>query len=254
MKKMMIIAATVAMTFASQALTALKPEECLGCGGGSGDCPWVVFKVTGSGKAVVGAKKGDYKKVGSLKIRKGALALEGQYCAATDSCCYDSGWFYATIRAGKVSFKLASEVEVGVWSVFGKHLEKVRGLDVKQGKTYKLDSALFIASAGATYVDDGDLDDLSFWASALGKVNVKISKGSSSSNCSPTKGCTPEYIPKKYSGWFVAQYACIGEEDCFLCTCVDTDIAGGTWKATYKSGTKTQSGAMRLAGVSSIEE
>jgi hypothetical protein len=252
MKKMMIIAAAVAMTFASEA-AGLKPAPCPDCGYKDGACDVVVFKVTGSGKAVV--VKSDYKEIASLKIKKGALALTGTYCEANDSCCYDAGWFYATIKAGKSTFKLASEIVPGVWSVFGKNLDKIRDGDFKSGKTYKLDSALFVESADNNYIDgDADVDELYFAASAFGKVNVKISKAGSGSSCNPQKGCTPSYNPKSYSGWFVGKYACVGEEDCFLCDCTNTDVFGGTWKASYKSSAKTDGAAQRLAGVSYSED
>lgn len=240
----MIVAAAAAMTFAGEA--ALKPTKCENCGAASG-CDAVVFKVTGSGKAVI--VKDDYKAVGSIKIKKGALALTGTLCEADGLCCYDAGMFYATIKANKKTFKLASEITPDVWSVFGKNLDKIRSNDVKEGKSYKLDSALFISSGDFVYDGDVDLDDLAFFASAFGTVNVKISKAGGSS-CNPTSGCDPTYIPKSYSGWFVGKYACVGEEDCFLCDCADTDVFGGTWKASYKASAKTEAAAARLAGVS----
>lgn len=249
MKKLMIVAAAAAMTFASEA--KLQPQECLNCGGGSDStCDVVVFKVTGSGKAVVA--KDDYKEVKSLKIKKGALALTGELCEETGACCYSEGYLFAKIKAGKASFDLASTVELGVWSIFGKNLDKIRAKDVKPGKTYKLDSALYISSAAGDTEVEGETaveaDSIEFYASAFGKVNVKISKGTSGT-CNPQDPCDPTYTPKSYSGWFVGKYACLGEEDCFLCDCADTDVFGGTWKATYKSSAKSVEAAARLAGV-----
>ena len=84
-------------------------------------------------------------------------------------------------------------------------------------------------------------------------MTVKISKGSSAT-CNPAAPCDPTYIPKSYSGWFVGMYTCVGEEDCFLCECVDTDVFGGTWKATYKASSKTIDAAARLAGVSFYDD
>ena len=249
MKKLMIVAAAAAMTLASEA--ALRPTECPNCGETASGCDVVVFKVTGSGKAVV--VKGDYKEVGNLKIKKGALALTGTLCADTGICCYDAGEFYATIKAGKNTFKLGSVVEPQVWSVFGKNLEKLRIGDVKAGKTYKLDSALYIASDAGNTVVDGDAevdeDSIEYYASAFGSVNVKISKGTSGT-CNPVAPCDPTYTPKSYTGWFVGKYACLGEEDCFLCDCADTDVFGGTWKAVYQASKKTVGAAQQLAGVS----
>jgi hypothetical protein len=252
MKKLMMVAAVAAMSFVGMAAGSLQPQACEECGSSSSDCDVIVFKVTGSGKAVV--VKSDYKEVGALKIKKGALALYGTYCEATGSCCYDEGAFYATIKAGKTVFMMASEIQAGVWSVFGKNLDKIRSGDFKQGSSYKLDSALFIESQGNDIFDDADVEDLYFAASAFGAVNVKISKDGSSKSCSPTYGCDPIYTPKTYSGWFVGKYACVGEEDCFLCDCTDTDVFGGTWKAAFKASAKTDGAAQRLAGVSISED
>jgi hypothetical protein len=250
MKKLMIIAAAAAMTFAGQA--ALKPQACQNCGVSETGCDVVVFKVTGSGKAVVA--KDDYKEVAKLKIKKGALALVGELCADSGICCYSEGAFFATITAGKIKFALASVVSPDVWSVFGKNLDKIRTGNVKPGKTYKLDSALFISSGAGDTVVDGDADveedSIEYYASAFGTVNVKISKGSTSV-CGPGEDpCEPLYTPKSYSGWFVGKYACLGEEDCFLCDCADTDVFGGTWKATYQKSKTTLRSAQALAGVS----
>ncbi len=231
----MIVAAAAAMTLVGEA-GSLKPQACVNCGTGPSDCE-VVFKVTGSGKAVV--SKTEYKEVGTLKISKGVLALTGTLCADTGVCCFDSGLLEAVIKAGKKKFEIESAVTPDVWSVFGKNLDKIRSGDVKPGKSYKLDSALFISSgAGDTIVVDGDTvveeDSVEFYASAFGKVNVKIAKGTSGT-CNPKAPCDPEYTPKSYSGWFVGKYACLGDEDCFLCDCADTDVFGGTWKASFKS-------------------
>ena len=174
MNKLIIAAAVAAMTVVGNA--ALKPSVCPDCGAGTGpqDCDTIVFKVTGSGKAVV--DKGAYKTVGNLKIKKGALALEGSICEATGACCYDSGWFFAQVKAGGETYAVVAEVAVDVWSVFGKNLDKIRSGDFKQGSSYKLDSALFIESQGNDFFDDADVEDLYFAASAFGAVKVTISK------------------------------------------------------------------------------
>lgn len=247
-----MVAVACAMITSNAALT---PTECINCGSGTeevSECDTIVFKVKGSGKAVV--TKGDYKTVKTIKIAKGALALTGTLCAATGICCYDSGMFFATVKTGNRVIKIAQEITPSVWSVFGKNLDNVRAGAVKKGKTYKLDSALFVESESDAYVDDSNIEDLQFAASAFGTVNVSISKGSkkSSSSCSPTvecAECTPTYKLKTYSGWFVGKYACIGEEDCFLCDCADTDVFGGTWKAIYTSKYTSMSQASEYAGV-----
>ena len=255
MKKLMMVAAVAAMSFVGMAAGSLQPQACEECGSSSSDCDVIVFKVTGSGKAVV--VKSDYKEVGALKIKKGALALVGELCEATGICCYSEGYFFAKIKAGKATFDMASYLELGVWSVFGKNLDKIRSGDVKPGKTYKLDSALYISSAAGDTEVDGDTvvdaESIEFYASAFGTVNVKISKGTSGT-CNPKGPCDPTYTPKSYSGWFVGKYACLGEEDCFLCDCADTDVFGGTWKATYQKSKNSVAAAARLAGVSITED
>lgn len=258
MKKLIVMIAAACAMFTSNA--ALTPTECINCGGGTeevSECDTVVFKIKGSGKAVV--TKDDYKAVKTIKISKGALALTGTFCEATGACCYDSGAFFATVKTGGRTIKIAQDITPAVWSVFGKNLNKVRTGNVKKGKTYKLDSALFIESDGDAYVDDVNVEDLQFAASAFGTVNVGISKGSkkSSSYCAPAvecPECTPTYTPKTYSGWFVGKYACVGEEDCFLCDCADTDVFGGTWKATYTTKYTTMSQASSYAGVNVDDE
>ena len=254
----MIAAAAAAMTFVGNA--ALKPTACENCGisGTSSDCDTVVFKVTGSGKAVL--DKEDYKTVGSIKIKKGALALEGSLCETDGSCCYEEGTFYATIKAGKKTFGIASPVTLGVWSVFGKNLDKARNYltEIKPGKKVTLESALFVTSDEAEVVTDSDVDlsDFALYASAFGKVEMKVTAQKTSKGyCTTTEsGCDPIYTPKSYSGWFVGTYPCVGEEDCFLCDCTDTDVFGGTWKATYQSKYTSDADAQKLAGVTIEDE
>lgn len=254
MKKLMIAAAAAAMTFVGNA--GLMPARCDDCGAVDPDqeCETIVFKVSGSGKAVV--DKGAYKEVGSLKIKKGALALDGQLCEATGACCYDAGYFYATIKAGKKTFAMAAPVELLVWSVFGKNLDKTRSYltQIKPGKKVTLNSALFVVGSEAEVDDDDiDLSEFAFYAAAFGKVEMKVTKikDGKSGYCEKgdPSGCDPIYTPKTYTGWFVGTYPCVNEEDCFLCDCTDTDIFGGTWKAVYQSKYTTQAEAMALAGV-----
>lgn len=258
MKKFMIATAAAAMTVAASA--ALNPVICENCGASgseNGPCETVVFKVTGSGKAVV--NNGDYKKVEKLKIKKGALALEGTICESTGACCYDGGYFYATIKAGKKTFALASPVELVVWSVFGKNLEKARNWEtsIKPGKSVCLDSALFVTSEEAVYEEsEVDLSEFAFWASAFGKVDMKVtSMKTKNAYCVKSEtGCDPIFTPKSYSGWFVGIYPCVNEENCFMCDCPDTDVFGGTWKAVYQKKVTTDAGAQKIAGVSFSEE
>ena len=226
-----------------------RPVVCTNCGGSNietGACATVVFKVTGSGKAVV--DKGSYKTVEKLKIKKGALALEGSACANEASnwkefCCYDGGYFYATIKAGKKTFAIAAPITVGVWSVFGKNLEKARNYlsMIKKGKSVCLDSALFVYAEETEWAGDVDLEEFAFWASAFGKMDMKVTN---------EKGDTKYCDRENYTGWFVGTYPCVNMEDCFMCECPDTDVFGGTWKAVYQKKIRTFAGAMSLAGVS----
>ena len=256
MKKMMI-AAFVAAAFSAGA-GGLGWRECENCGKAEeADCV-AVFKVTGSGKAVVSSPKGGYKTVSRLTVKKGALALVGDVCAADGQCCYSAGVFYATVKAGKKTFAFAAPVDLGVWSVFGKNLEKARESLLKPGKGVELESAMYLTAEDVdvndeTGDDEVDLSSVSFSAAAFGKVSFKASKGSKST-CSASPSCDPILTPKTYSGWFVGTYPCAGEENCFLCDCADTDVFGGTWKAAYSAKTTTVGGAMRMAGVSISED
>ena len=256
MKKLMTFAAVAAMTYVGSAVS-LTPSVCTDCGAyGASDCDTIVFKVTGSGKAVV--PKGGYKATTKIKIKKGALALEGEYCALTDTCCYETGWFYATIKAGKKTFALATPVDIKVWSLFGKNLDRSRsfGSSIKKGKSVCLESALYVEAAddSAFWAGDVDLEDagiFKFYASAFGKVDMKVSNGKGGAGyCSEEKGCTPIYTPKSYSGWFVGYYDCVGMEDCFRCSCEAIDVFGGTWKAKFNKKATTLSSAASIAGVS----
>ena len=255
MKKLMTFAAVAAMTYVGSAVT-LSPSVCENCGAyGISDCDVIVFKVTGSGKAVV--PKSGYKTAASLKIKKGALALEGEYCALTDTCCYETGWFYATLKAGKRTIQLATPVDVKVWSLFGKNLDRARAYrtSIKKGKSVCLESALYVEAVddSAFWAGDVDLEDagvFKFYASAFGKVDMKVSNGNGNGYCDEAKGCDAIYTPKSYSGWFVGYYDCVGMEDCFRCECEAIDIFGGTWKAKFNKKVQSTSGAASLAGVS----
>ena len=257
MKKLMTFAAAAAMTVVGNA-ASLLPGACVDCGGGSlapTDCDTIVFKVTGSGKAVT--DKGEYKTVASLKIKKGALALEGTVCTDTGACCYDSGFFFATIKVGKKTFEVGTPVDVKVWSLFGKKLAASQNYlnSIKPGKSVCLESALFVMAPEDSEAWDGEVDfedgdPFAFWASSFGKVDMKVTKDGKDGYCNKQKGCDPVYTPKKYAGWFVGWYPCVGPEDCFRCECDAVDIFGGTWKAVYQKKITTVSGAQGLAGTS----
>ena len=262
MKKLMIVAAAAAMSFAAKA--ELKWENCPECAGEGveeSECTYEVFKVTGSGKAVVFAKKGAYKTVGKLQVKKGALALEGSDPCGTGDCCYDAGVLFATVKAGKNTFRVKVPVDVKVWSAFGKNYDLVKDdawRNLSKAKKIKLESALYIASNSGAELDPADdvtndLEDFELYASAFGKVTFKVySSKSSKTICGKDEtGCGYEIIIKNYKGWFVGLYKCIDEDACFTCDC-GLDTYGGTWKATYssKSSTTNLSAAQKLAGTS----
>ena len=272
MKKLMIVAAAAAMSFVAK--SDMKWENCPECAVGSREavgCDYEVFKVTGSGKAVVLSKKGDYKEVGTLKIKKGALALEGSDECATGECCYDNGYLFAQIKAGHDKFDVAIPVDVKVWSAFGKNYDDVKGSNwmnlSKKKKSVKLDSAIYLS--GSEVIAEGDVDselgdlvDFTIDASAFGKVEFKISKAETkkSETCcgkvEATSSCGYGLEFKTYKGWFVGTYTCVGEDACFTCTC-GLDAFGGTWKAKYDkkaSGSKNLGSAIALAGVKIDEE
>ena len=115
--------------------------------------------------------------------------------------------------------------------------------------------ALYVEAAddNAFWAGDVDLEDagiFKFYASAFGKVDMKVSNGKSDGYCDETKGCDAIYTPKSYSGWFVGYYDCVGVEDCFRCECEAIDVFGGTWKPKFQKKYSTLSGAAGLAGVS----
>ena len=265
MKKLMIVAAAAAMTFATEA--ALKWENCPECAGDpeqAAECQYEVFKVTASGKACVLSKKGDYKTVGKLSVKKGALALQGSDPCGTGDCCYDNGYLFATVKAGSNTFRAMIPVDVKVWSAFGKNYDLVEGdawRSLSKAKKVKIESALFIHSEEAVIDEDdeipqsgeGAIDDFTLDAAAFGKVHFKVySSKTSKTICGKDEsGCGYEIIVKNYSGWFVGVYHCIDVDACFTCDC-GLDAYGGTWKASYsaKSSAKTLGPAQKLAGTS----
>ena len=262
----MIVAAAAAMSFAAKAdLVWENCPECAGEGTTQAECTYEVFKVTGSGKAVVFSKKGTYKTVGKLKVKKGALALEGSDPCGTGDCCYDTGFLFATVKAGKNTFRVKVPVDVKVWSAFGKNYDLVKDdawRNLKKAKKIKLESGLYIQSSDVPEIDPADdvaydLENFELYASAFGKVTFKVySSKSSKTVCDKLdQGCGYEIIVKNYKGWFVGLYHCIDEDACFTCDC-GLDNYGGTWKATYssKSSTTTLTAAQKLAGTSFSDE
>ena len=108
----MIVAAAAAMTFAAQAGFSVKP--CEGCGAsGKSDCDVAVFKVTGSGKAVV-PTSGDYKTVMG----------DGMLHSATNYECY-KGLFssFNSMNMFEVNHSLMRQFGADPWCLYrGYHL------------------------------------------------------------------------------------------------------------------------------------
>lgn len=266
MKKMMIVAATAAISLGGYAISA--PAD---CGGGSdATCGAVVFKLTASGKTVVTAKNGEYKTVGALKISKGALAIYGTAetedvvdpdtgvtnQVPTGACCYDSADLFATLKAGSATYKVyLPGMDVAVWSVFGKNLDKVEAGTLKAGSKTKLESALTIVCSDVdddlTYDEDEDVLGVNFIASAFGSFTYALSKGTTNL-CNNGQPCDPDWIPGSYSGWFAGYYTATDfNKLCFNCDCAN-DAFGGTWKAVYKGEYELTRGltvATNLAGL-----
>lgn len=259
MKKLMIAAAAAAMTAGAFAASFL-PIDCIGGDPEVSECPDMVFKLTGSGKAVQDVK-GEYKTVKALKISKGALVM-----APSDSmidcgiCCYDTASIYALVKVGSAKHYIAiEEVPVAKWSIFGKNVEKVSNFltEMKKGSKVDLESDLYLA-ADDSEIFFGDDDDsfvsaVTFRASAFGNMTAKNLKGKESSGnyCvkPPVEECVLEFTPKSYSGWFAGNYDTLVNEGqlCFNCECGEYDIFGGTWKAVFQNKTLTQAQLFKLA-------
>ena len=240
MKKLMIVAAAVAMAVTAEARIALTncTQQV------SSVCPVVAFKVTASGKTV--SDNGDYKKVSKLKISKGALVLfsEGK---TEDACCYDIYSLYLQVKVNKETWDLAILSQPLLkWSVFGKNLDKA--MSATKSKKFALESDLGLNYDGDTN-DDEDLydviEDLVFEATAFGSAkyvyNTKTTKATDCIPCNTTT--TEDVVPGSYSGWFAGYMPKVSDNDaCMTCACADADLFGGTWKAKYQSKWSVKNG------------
>lgn len=277
MKKLMIVAAAAAMTTVAGA-ASFKPVDCADTiTPTTTDCDYMVFKVTASGKTTQDVNSGAYKKVASLKVKKGALVFKfNADCAAAVEdpiCCYDTADLFATVKVGKETTKIAvPDISVDKWSVFGKDLEKAINwsTQIKQGKKVTLESDLFLVTPSGIAVKPADpaddyisidkdndayLKTISFAASAFGKYQVKVNKASSKVSgkgyCVVTTNstaCAATWTPKSYSGWFVGTRELLdGDQACFNCECGTYEVFGGTWKATYDAKKSTSAAAQQYA-------
>jgi hypothetical protein len=246
MKKLMIVAAAVAMAVTAEARIALtnctqKVE---------GVCPVVAFKVTGSGKTVTEAKEG-YKKVAKLKINKGALVLFSTSTTA-DNCCYDLYSLYLSVKVNKETWDLAIlSQELLKWSIFGKNLDAA--MSASKSKKFKLESDLGIDFDDDTN-DDEDLydvlEELVFTATGFGKAKyVYSTKTTKATDCKPCSTTTADdVIPGTYKGWFAGYMPKISDADaCMTCACAEADLFGGTWTAKYQSKWSTSANSWQEA-------
>jgi len=243
MKKLMIVAAAVALAASAQA--GIVVTNC--AEKASVECPNIVFKVTANGKIVDGVSE-SYKTVKKLKVSKGALVLWG---TGSEDCCYDYYSLYLPVKFGKTTYKIVVPQEaLDCWTIFGKKLGAIE--EVSKNKKFKLESEI-----GLSYADDAALGDdleedveLAFIATAVGKVTYKYTaeKEGKTTNCQV--GCIPasyDVIPGNYSGWFAGFYPAEGEEFCLTCSCNELDVYGGTWKAKYNSAWSVKNGWTKAA-------
>ena len=282
MKKLMIASAAVAFAAVAQAGIAVQTTNCVKSV--SSGCPDVVFKVTGSGKALDTASK-NYTTVSKLKVN-GWLVL-----FPTDlgggSCCYPTYSLYVNATIGKnttgLIFAGAGVESVDAWTLFGKKLDDAElytwesaGLEKKKSKKFKLESQLGIsadaigqyndaagnsyggksASAYAgtlLYADDvaaNEQPGVSFIATAFGNAAWQVNNQKGCSKCDKPTYEGYEITPGSYSGWFAGFYYEPGiDEECMTCTCSDVAVFGGTWKAKYQTKVASwQAAAANLFG------
>ena len=244
-------------------------------------------------------KKDDiYKTASKLQIRRGALVLFGSNQASGvdkdgnlytvdigEVCCYENYSLYLQVRVNKETYPVGIFFQpIDSWSIFGKGYTKA--LDADKSKKYKLESELGLSYAvagnslsglnssgslgngGDTITSAGDpgltdnmgLNDFAFIASAFGKGTWKYTSEKTSACNVCTVTSEYEFTPGIYSGWFAGFISDLGGDfDCFLCSCADLDVFGGTWKAKFdKSWSKTAEGWQKAAsyvfGASTVAE
>lgn len=250
MKKVMTIAAATALAVVAEAGIVVQTKNCT-YDPGKAACPEIVFKVTGSGKALDPVTK-DYTTVSKLKV-DGYLVLFPDDSDGDGICCYPTYSLYVSARIGKnttdLVFAGAGAEEVDAWTVFGKKLASAEGgisSSKSKSKKYKLESQLGISGNWTTkngysngqllYADDLDgnsVPAIAFFATSFGKVTWKNSQ----SVCNCVKNTDNSQItPGNYSGWFAGVYEFANiDEECLTCNCTDIGLFGGTWKAKYVS-------------------
>lgn len=170
MKKLMIASAAVAFAAVAQAGIAVQTVNCT-ISRGLTTCPDVVFKVTGSGKALDTVSK-NYTTVSKLKVNGWLVLFPADYGlyttgVADGSCCYPTYSLYVAATVGKNTtgyiFAGADTELVDAWTIFGKKLGDAElytwesaGLDHKSSKKFKLESQLGISADALGQYNDAD--------------------------------------------------------------------------------------------------
>jgi len=274
MKKLMIVASAMALAAVAEAGIAVKTVNCT-TSTPSG-CDQVVFKVTGSGKALDTVSK-DYPTVGKLKVNGWLVMFPEKYVdpvtgIASDDCCYPWYSLYLSARVGKnttgLIFAGAGAEATDAWTVFGAKLadaeESVIGVTEKsKSKKFKLDSQLGIsadyvggnASGTLVYADDvaqiNGAPLVTFIATAFGKATWATKFKAACQKCDKPTYEGYELTFGTYSGWFAGFYVDQDgiDEECLTCACTDLGVFGGTWKAKYQTKVTTwQAAAADLFG------
>jgi hypothetical protein len=255
MKKLMTIAAATALAAVAEAGIAVQTVNC-NYTPNTKSCGDVVFKVTGSGKALDPVSK-EYTTVSKLKV-DGYLVLFPDDSDNDGICCYPTYSLYVTAKIAKnkvgLIFAGAGAEAVDAWTVFGKKLAAAEGgidSDKSKKKKYKLESQLGVSanyttangySAGTlVYADDVEAQNsvpaIAFFATSFGKATWMNAQ--KVCDC-VKKSEDSEITPGNYSGWFAGVYEFAGiDEECLTCTCTDLGLFGGTWKAKYQSKIKS---------------
>jgi hypothetical protein len=257
MKKLMTIAAATALAAVAEAGIAVQGINCNYTGTAAGICPEVVFKVTGSGKALDPFNK-TYTTVSKLKV-DGYLVLFPNDDDGDGICCYPTYSLYITAKIGKyergIIFAGAGTENVDAWTVFGKKLNAMEDYTdngKSRKKKYKLESQLGVSAnytsanqySGGTilYVDDltgNTIPGIAFFATSFGKATWK-NWSVYCDKCTKLRDGS-EFTPGNYSGWFAGVYDAQDpiDEVCLTCTCTQLGLFGGTWKAKYQSKIKS---------------
>lgn len=176
MKKLMIASAAVAFAAVAQAGIAVQTVNCT-IAKGLTTCPDVVFKVTGSGKALDTVSK-NYTTVSKLKVNGWLVMFPADYGlyttgVADDNCCYPTYSLYVNATIGKNTTGLifaGKDAElVDAWTIFGKKLADAElytlesaGLEKKSSKKFKLESQLGISADALGLYADADADGSSY--------------------------------------------------------------------------------------------